>query len=538
MGKKKKIYNGRKIIKEFLLDKNYNIEDIDSYVGFIIDDLNQNNFSFFNEYNINETDNYISFFIINSYDDCKLIVEQIKKQDTMSYDLYYFIIFVNKYEIKVKIQDSLKKLKKQIIEKFKCKPIDIIFEIIHDVKINKTEFPVKIDSRISSIVMDLKNQNLEKQNNVISKISSIVCTANLFDLTTIYNDLGDILFNQNVRYKIKDYLDVDKNIKQTLAENPEDFWYLNNGITLIARSQKCINKNSPDKIVLKYNNENDLSIINGAQTVFSATDFFHNPKNNADSSVIEKAKNHAKVLFRIMYQNDISDDCKEELDKISISLNRQKPIVIEDILYTHNFVFEINKLYEDNIENKYYFYISKRGAYNLTKNHYDLKTFSRAYFACCGNPGKARNQSTNNLLKELSSNLKNIDEEYFNIHLKPINFLIELGRKYDEKSMSKDINTVDDRTVVIQNGRYYFLSFIVNILKDGDDFKNFNYIGCNVPDNIDKLIGLFVNVVLRTIEKNAIKDINSNNFKTDHLYNLILNECNGDEIENIKNNFK
>lgn len=117
MGKKKKIYNGRKIIKEFLLDKNYNIEDIDSYVGFIIDDLNQNNFSFFNEYNINETDNYISFFIINSYDDCKLIVEQIKKQDTMSYDLYYFIIFVNNYEIKVKIQDSLKKLKKQIIKK-------------------------------------------------------------------------------------------------------------------------------------------------------------------------------------------------------------------------------------------------------------------------------------------------------------------------------------------------------------------------------------------------------------------------------------
>src|SRR5699024_2507665 len=142
-------------------------------------------------------DNYISFFIINSYDDCKLITEQIKEQGTINYDLYYFIIFVNNYEIKAKIQDSLKELKKQIIEKFKCKSIDIIFEIIHDAKINKNEFPVKIDSRISSIVMDLKNQNLEKQDNVLSKISSIVCTANLFDLTTIYNDLGDILFNQN-----------------------------------------------------------------------------------------------------------------------------------------------------------------------------------------------------------------------------------------------------------------------------------------------------------------------------------------------------
>ena len=537
MGKKKKIYNGKKIIKEFLLDKNYN-EDVDSYVDSIIDDLNKNNFSLFNKYNINETDNYISFFIINSYDDCKLITEQIKEQGTINYDLYYFIIFVNNYEIKAKIQDSLKELKKQIIEKFKCKSIDIIFEIIHDAKINKNEFPVKIDSRISSIVMDLKNQNLEKQDNVLSKISSIVCTANLFDLTTIYNDLGDILFNQNVRYKIKDYLDVDKNIKKTLTENPEDFWYLNNGITLIARSKRCINKNSPDKIVLKYNKENDLSIINGAQTIFSATDFFYNPKNNADSSVIEKAKNHAKVLFRIMYQNDNKDDCKKELDKISISLNRQKPIVVEDILYTHNFVFEINKLYEDNMENKFYFYISKRGAYNLIKNHYDLKTFSRAYFACCGKPGKARAQSTNSLLRDLSNNLEKIDEEYFSKNLKPINFLIELGRKYDENNISKDTNTTDDKSVIIQNGRYYFLSFVVNTLKDGDDFKNFHYTGCNIPNNIDKLIDLFVDVVLRTIKSEHIENINSNNFKKENLYESILKKCEDEDKKSIKDIFK
>lgn len=536
MGKKKKIYNGKKIIKEFLLDKNYNTEDLDCYVDFIMDDLNRNNFSFFNKYNVNEIDNYISFFIINSHDDYTLILEQI--DETMSYGLYYFIIFVNSYETKVKFQDSLKQVKKQISEKIKCKPMDIIFEIIHDAKINKTEFPVKIDSRISSIVMDLKNQNLKKQDNVISKISSIVYTANLFDITTIYNDLGDILFNQNVRYKIKDYLDVDKNIKQTLTENPEDFWYLNNGITLIARSQSCINKNSPDKIVLKHNNENDLSIINGAQTIFSATDFFYNPKNNADPSVIENAKCNAKVLFRIMYQNDDKDNCKNELDKISISLNRQKPILIEDILYTDDFVFEINKLYEDDIENKYYFYISKRGVYNLTKNHYDLKTFSRAYFAIHGNPGKARNQSTNNLLKELCIDLKNIDEEYFDIHLKPINFLIELGRRYDEKNISKDINTTNNnRSVVIKNGRYYFLSFIVNTLKEGNDFKNFHYTGLNIPTDIDKLITLFSDIALRAIEKNDIEDINSNLFKSDNLYDLILDECSEEDKKNIKNFF-
>ena len=129
-------------------------------------------------------------------------------------------------------------------------------------------------------------------------------------------------------------------------------------------------------------------------------------------------------------------------------------------------------------------------------------------------------------------------EEYFSKNFKPINFLIELGRKYDENNIFKDTNTTDDKSVIIQNGRYYFLSFVVNTLKDGDDFKNFHYTGCNIPNNIDKLIDLFVDVVLRTIKSEHIENINSNNFKNENLYESILKKCEDEDKKSIKDIFK
>ena len=112
-----------------------------------------------------------------------------------------------------------------------------------------------------------------------------------------------------------------------------------------------------------------------------------------------------------------------------------------------------------------------------------------------------------------------------------------MGRRYDEKNISKDINTTNNRSVVIKNGRYYFLSFIVNTLKEGNDFKNFHYTGLNIPTDIDKLITLFSDIALRAIEKNDIEDINSNLFKSDNLYDLILDECSEEDKKNIKNFF-
>lgn len=74
------------------------------------------------------------------------------------------------------------------------------------------------------------------------KISGQVYTAKLRDLVDLYNCLGDELFKENVRERIDDVLGADAEIHKTLSEKPEAFWFLNNGITILADSKNVEQK--------------------------------------------------------------------------------------------------------------------------------------------------------------------------------------------------------------------------------------------------------------------------------------------------------
>ena len=56
------------------------------------------------------------------------------------------------------------------------------------------------------------------KDNKKSTLKGYVLTANLFDLVSLYNTIGDQLFKKNVRLGIDDKLDVDKSIKETLTD--------------------------------------------------------------------------------------------------------------------------------------------------------------------------------------------------------------------------------------------------------------------------------------------------------------------------------
>ena len=72
--------------------------------------------------------------------------------------------------------------------------------------------------------------------------------------------------------KISDELDVEKEIKKTLNENPQEFWFNNNGITMIANKDK-FNCDRPSTI--EFLNSNFFSVINGAQTITTAAKWYN-----------------------------------------------------------------------------------------------------------------------------------------------------------------------------------------------------------------------------------------------------------------------
>ena len=154
---------------------------------------------------------------------------------------------------------------------------------------------------------------------------AIVCSINGFDLAQLNNlyfntEVGrNILFGSNLREslitkKSKPFLSISK----TVIECPENFWYYNNGITIIAE-EIIIKDDNPNEIILK-----NFSIVNGAQTTSSLGLFLKEAQKNNDMEHIESLKK-VFVLARILKITN-----KQMWRDIAIYNNTQNPITSRD----------------------------------------------------------------------------------------------------------------------------------------------------------------------------------------------------------------
>ena len=156
---------------------------------------------------------------------------------------------------------------------------------------------------------------------------AIVCCFNGFDLATLNNtyfstEVGrNLLFGSNLREslitkKSKPFL----SMSNTISNCPENFWYYNNGITIIAK-EISYHPENPSSITLK-----NFSIVNGAQTTSSLGLFLKEAKKNQEWTNIEKLK-RVYVLTRIL---KIPDDKMRQ--DIAIYNNSQTPITSRDMV--------------------------------------------------------------------------------------------------------------------------------------------------------------------------------------------------------------
>lgn len=114
-------------------------------------------------------------------------------------------------------------------------------------------------------------------------------------------DIRDDLFESNIRH-FQGLVDVNKKIKNTIEnKSEEDFWWLNNGITIIAEEPKEVGK--------KLSIEN-IQIVNGLQTSYS---IFNNHN--------EDPNDNRSVLVKVIINSN-----KETTDNIIASTNSQNPV--------------------------------------------------------------------------------------------------------------------------------------------------------------------------------------------------------------------
>ena len=161
-----------------------------------------------------------------------------------------------------------------------------------------------------------------------SNKKSIICSLSasiLAPLVKKYDntELGrNILFGQNLREALKKGSKTYDGIKKTIIDEPHNFWYYNNGITIIAKELIVEDK----KITLK-----EFSIINGAQTTSSFLQYLNEieidyPKK--DRSKFSNKINEVFILARIVETMD-DDQFK---NKITLFNNTQNPISTRDMV--------------------------------------------------------------------------------------------------------------------------------------------------------------------------------------------------------------
>lgn len=401
--------------------------------------------------------------------------------------------------------------------KFKYNSVTIPSEIKKD-----SEIVIHIDDRIRSLEQEYI---LFKDENTVKKVVSYVFTANIDDIVEIYDICGNSLFDNNIRIGgIKDKMGVDDAIKETYQNHYDEFWFLNNGVSLLIDSNTDLKMEFFDRISFKMGDINNISIINGAQTIKAISELYKKDR-----------QDKAKVLLRIYFFNRSKDEKGVQLfsdfsEKVTISLNKQKPITQVDLAYLSNFVKNIE--YLKTIEDKtqldgFTFDIVRRGEVeSINLCQYQLDSFAKITLSYLAKkPGHARTSSYSTLLKtrldeetqlimfkdseifkddfqELSEETN--DENYKKIflrHYKPMNFAMSL-KKFLEVKVKKNRKVISNFEEFVKSyysdkspklseeeikrlesfakyGTYFMVSAVVNYLNDksenNNDFSGWNY---------------------------------------------------------------
>jgi hypothetical protein len=179
-------------------------------------------------------------------------------------------------------------------------------------------FEIAINSKSELLIYENKKSN--KKSIICSLSASILAPlVKKYDNT----ELGrNILFGQNLREALRKGSKTYDGIKKTIIDEPHNFWYYNNGITIIAKELIIEDK----KITLK-----EFSIINGAQTTSSFLQYLNEieidyPKK--DRSKFSNKINEVFILARIVETMD-DDQFK---NKITLYNNTQNPISTRDMV--------------------------------------------------------------------------------------------------------------------------------------------------------------------------------------------------------------
>lgn len=152
---------------------------------------------------------------------------------------------------------------------------------------------------------------LKNWGKIDSPYTSYYGTVSAAAIGVWYREYGNRLFAKNIRF-YKGNTDVNEGIKRVLLQEPENFYYYNNGIKLLCRSIHRKVKDSTTNETGLFMLEG-VSLVNGAQTAGSIGSVFaENPEQ------VSKAN----VMIQIIDLSQASGEAATQITKLSNTQNR------------------------------------------------------------------------------------------------------------------------------------------------------------------------------------------------------------------------
>lgn len=186
-------------------------------------------------------------------------------------------------------------------------------EVLDQAKLHKS----LTESLNNPITADLTIRYWGKRQDPSLAIYGQICAS---DLAKLWADHKDRLLAKNLRGSLGEKTDVNAEIRDTLANFPEKFWYFNNGITAIASSVRKLAMGGGENDLGIFHCK-DLYVVNGAQTISTIGRFAEKEPNSS----LDKCFVQIRVVALDTADENFGDD-------ITRTNNRQNRIDSRDFV--------------------------------------------------------------------------------------------------------------------------------------------------------------------------------------------------------------
>lgn len=319
------------------------------------------------------------------------------------------------------------------------------------------------------------------------------------DLADLYHREGEKLFALQVRGFLGSN-EVNRDIRNTLRTNPKEFWFYNNGLTIVCDEAVPSRPEGIWKLLLK-----NPQIINGQQTVRMLS--------------AEDAKNTGKatVLVRIYVASHESvDDYDRFVSNMVKATNFQNKVSMADLMSHHERMFDLETSFRQSVPDPWgsYLFLRKRGRVEIQGNPYKVKKEDLAQIlqACSGDPALVRRG------KEY------LFGQRFGELFKPINSQRDVSKYLAQWWMHKAIQRVSKSKRAWGYARWHVLHFMWAQLSFGVKHQEsfiqvMHWYNPRNPKGLESAIRQTFRVIMQFYRKNKKpKDTPSEFFRRANLY--------------------